>query len=112
MFGIGIPEILVILVIALIVIGPENLPEIAKMLGKTAAEFKKVIDGVKTTIEEEQADIKKSADLPKHASLDEEEERLKKDYEEIMGDGKPAEDEKKVSSKKARKCTNKKKETA
>ncbi len=112
MFGIGIPEIVVILVIALIVIGPEKLPEIAKMLGKTVAEFKKVIDGVKTTIEEEQADIEKSADLPKHASLDEEEERLKKDYEEIMGDDEPAEDEEKAPAKKAKKGTKKKKETA
>ena len=108
MFGIGIPEILVILVIALIVIGPEKLPEIAKMLGKTAAELKKVVDGVKTTIAEEQADIEKSADLPKHASLDEEEERLKKDYEEIMGEDESPE-EKKAPSKKT---PSKKKETA
>ena len=107
MFGIGIPEILVIMVIALIIIGPEKLPEIAKMLGKTVAEFKKVVDGVKTTIEEEQADIEKSADLPKHASLDEEEERLKRDYEEIMGEDESPEEEPPSAKKKGKKSSKK-----
>ena len=92
MFGIGIPEILVILVIALIVIGPEKLPEIAKMLGKTAAELKKVVDGVKTSIEEEKSDIEKRADLSKYAGLGEEEEKLRKDYEEVMGGDEPEEE--------------------
>ena len=107
MFGIGIPEILVIMVIALIIIGPEKLPEIAKMLGKTVAEFKKVVDGVKTTIEEEQADIEKSADLPKQASLDEEEARLKRDYEEIMGEDESSEEEPPSAKKKGKKSSKK-----
>jgi Tat protein translocase TatB subunit len=34
MFGIGVPELLVILVVALIVLGPKRLPEVAKALGK------------------------------------------------------------------------------
>ena len=46
MFGIGIPEFLVILVIALIFVGPERLPEVAKMFSKIFADFRKATDDV------------------------------------------------------------------
>ena len=41
MFGIGIPELLVIMVVALIVLGPKRLPEVAQALGRAFAEFRK-----------------------------------------------------------------------
>jgi Tat protein translocase TatB subunit len=53
MFGIGLPEILVILVVALVVVGPSRLPELAKSLGKAFNEFKRMADEVKETIQEE-----------------------------------------------------------
>lgn len=53
MFGIGSTELLVILVVALIVIGPAKLPEIARSLGKALGEFRRVSTDVKRTIEME-----------------------------------------------------------
>ncbi len=50
MLGIGMPEILVILVVALIVIGPKRLPELARHLGKGLAEFKKAADDLQESV--------------------------------------------------------------
>ena len=52
MFGIGMPELLVILVVALLVVGPKRLPDLARSLGKGMAELRKATDGATETLKE------------------------------------------------------------
>jgi Tat protein translocase TatB subunit len=72
MFGIGTPELVVILIVALIVLGPDRLPEIARALGKAMAELRRATGGLadelhnaRTMLEEE---VKAAAPKPPSAA--------------------------------------------
>jgi TatA/E family protein of Tat protein translocase len=69
MFGtLGGPEVILILVIALIVFGPRKLPEIGKSMGKMLAEFRKASNDFKRTIEDELEAEKQKEPAPPAAS--------------------------------------------
>jgi sec-independent protein translocase protein TatA len=54
MFGsIGMPELIIILVVALIIFGPRKLPELGKSLGRSLNEFKKASTDLQNTLEQE-----------------------------------------------------------
>jgi Tat protein translocase TatB subunit len=72
MFGIGTPELLVILVVALLVLGPKRLPEVARALGKGLAELRRATSGITEELhnarimleEEAQAAVRQAAVPP------------------------------------------------
>ncbi len=99
MFGIGFGELVLLLVLALIIFGPEKLPEVAKTLGKYYRQFKDYTDTLKETVERELnlEELKRINDIPediKNIVLPSEEvekrkrevlEKLKKKREEVSG---------------------------
>jgi len=62
MFGIGMPEMILILALALIVIGPKKLPDLAKSMGRAFREFKKATNEIKDSmgIDDELQEVKNS----------------------------------------------------
>jgi sec-independent protein translocase protein TatA len=63
MFGLGLPEILVIFVIALIVFGPKKLPDLGRSIGRAMAEFKKASDEFQETVKSEMKEVEKTVQV-------------------------------------------------
>jgi sec-independent protein translocase protein TatA len=64
MFGLGIQELLVILVIALVIFGPSKLPQIGSGLGKAIRDFKKGVTGDDPDESSKEAKKENTKDLP------------------------------------------------
>src|ERR1700675_330571 len=66
MFGIGVPELLVILVVALIVLGPQRLPEVARALGKAMAELRRATSGLTDELNNARVMLEEQAQAAMH----------------------------------------------
>jgi len=82
MFGLGMSEIVLILAVALIVIGPKKLPEVAKGLGKGYAEFKKYMNDFKDAVNVDLDDKPK----PKQQAKTNAEDLYKDHYKDMTSD--------------------------
>lgn len=60
MFGIGLPEFILIMALALIVVGPDKLPGLAKTVAKQILELKKAANSLKDSLQDELAEEKES----------------------------------------------------
>ena len=65
MLGLGVPELLLILVIGLVIFGPGRLPDIGRALGKSIKEFKSANNEPESKLEAEVTDDKQSVDVDK-----------------------------------------------
>ncbi len=73
MFGsIGMPELIIIFIIALLIFGPRKLPKVGKSIGRALAEFKRASSDLKGTLEEEieaeeiKPEVKEEKEKPHH----------------------------------------------
>lgn len=63
MFGLGVPELIVIFVIALVVFGPKKLPDLGKSIGRAMSEFKKAQQEFQASVQSEMKEVEKTANL-------------------------------------------------
>jgi sec-independent protein translocase protein TatA len=69
MFGIGIPELVMILVVALIVLGPQRLPEVARMLGRAYAQLRRASEEFQQTIRQDLAALERQEDANRNKAV-------------------------------------------
>lgn len=63
MLGIGFPELVLIMVVALVVLGPQRLPEVARMLGKAYGQLRRASEEFQQTIRQDLAAIDRQEDI-------------------------------------------------
>ena len=94
MFGIGLPELILIMAIALIVVGPQKLPELARALGKGIVELKKAAASLKESFEDEDEDGKHPAWDPQDTGT--QADKLLEAYKRLPEDAMPEKPEKTI----------------
>jgi sec-independent protein translocase protein TatA len=82
MLGIGLPELVVILVLALLVLGPERLPEVARMLGRMYGQIRRASEEFQNTIRQDIALFERHEDAQKNKAIADE---LRERFADLQG---------------------------
>ena len=69
MFGIGLPELFVILAVALVVLGPQRLPEVARMLGRAYGQLRRASEEFQQTIRQDLAALERQEDVNRNKAV-------------------------------------------
>jgi sec-independent protein translocase protein TatA len=84
MFGIGLPELVVILAVALIVLGPQRLPEVARMLGRAYAQLRRASEEFQQTIRQDLAVLERQEDVNRNKAIAQEIRERCADVEDVQ----------------------------
>jgi len=84
MFGIGLPELVVILAVALIVLGPQRLPEVARMLGRAYAQLRRASEEFQQTIRQDLAVLERQEDANRNKAVAQEIRERCADVEDVQ----------------------------
>jgi sec-independent protein translocase protein TatA len=84
MFGIGFPELIMILAVALIVLGPQRLPEVARMLGRAYAQLRRASEEFQNTIRQDLAALERQEDANRNKAVAQEIRERCADVEDVQ----------------------------
>lgn len=84
MFGIGLPELFVILAVALIVLGPQRLPEVARMLGRAYGQLRRASEEFQQTIRQDLAALERQEDVNRNQAVAQEIRERCADVEDVQ----------------------------
>ena len=84
MFGIGLPELMLIMVLALLVLGPQRLPEVARLVGRAYAQLRRASEEFQNTIRQDIAAIERQEDVNRNKAVAQELRERFADVEEVQ----------------------------
>ena len=84
MFGIGLPELVVILAVALIVLGPQRLPEVARMLGRAYGQLRRASEEFQNTIRQDLVALERQEDVNRNKAIAQEIRERCADVEDVQ----------------------------
>ena len=84
MLGVGFPELVLILVVALIVLGPQRLPEVARMLGRAYGQLRRASEEFQNTIRQDLAALERQEDVNRNKAIAQELRERFADVEDVQ----------------------------
>ena len=84
MFGVGFPELVLIMVVALLVLGPQRLPEVARMLGRAYGQLRRASEEFQNTIRQDLAALERQEDANRNKAIAQEIRERCADVEDVQ----------------------------